>query len=88
MPCGQICKEIVDNQAAVVRQMSCMTHSILLSAVNDGPSPTPEMAAEFQQRAEALARCAAAIEVHVNTPVSHTPPPAVSGTNNPQGGAA
>lgn len=77
-----LCKEIIDNRASVIRQMDCMTTSIYLSEMAGGPQPTPEMAAEFQQRAEALARCAAAIEAHVNPPASHTPP-AVPGTDNP-----
>jgi len=81
MPCGQICKEIVDNQAAVVRQLQCMSNSLLLAASGDGPFPTPEMAKEFQQRSEALARCAAAIEAHVNPPHA-----ADKHTDNPSGG--
>lgn len=66
MPCGQICKEIIDNRSALIRQLDCMSTSILLASSGSGPYPTREMVDEFKQQAEKLAKIAARIESHVN----------------------
>jgi len=61
----QTCKEIIDNQAALVHQLTCMSNSILLAA-DRGQQPTAAMSTEFRAAADTLAKVSGRIEAYVN----------------------
>lgn len=53
MPCGQPCKELIDQWNALVMSGSCMVASVLLTAqTSDGPPP--ELAEAFRAQARDL----------------------------------
>lgn len=63
LPCA---KTIIDQRAAVVRAMDCMSNTILLGAPN-GSYPTDAMEDEFVKAASHLAEVATRIEKAVRT---------------------
>jgi len=58
MPCGQICKEILDGAAALVQSVTCMGNS--LNHLAAGPPPD-ELRKDFMDKARAAAESAQAI---------------------------
>lgn len=60
LPCA---KQILDQREALQQALGCMANSILLS--HDTTAPTQEMADEFQERCNELAKLAAKIQRHV-----------------------
>lgn len=61
MPCGDRCKQIIDQGAAVKRAINCMTNTVLLKHGGD-KGPSPAQAEAYRQAADALARICAEIE--------------------------
>jgi hypothetical protein len=56
-------KELIDQQAALERQLACTKNTILLNSTT--VQPTYEELEQFQGLAESLAKCAAAIEARI-----------------------
>lgn len=65
MPCGQICKEILDGGAAAHRSFSCMSNTIMLGGV-----PSQDASTKFLAAAEAYALAAQAVVASCHTPPS------------------
>ena len=61
LPCA---KQIIDNRNGLVQAMDCMTASILLN--HQTTAPTQEMADEFQEKCNEVAKLSAKIQRYVS----------------------
>jgi len=61
MPCGDRCKQIIDQGAAVKRAVNCMTNTVLLKHGGD-KGPTTAQAEAYRRASDELAHLCAEIE--------------------------
>lgn len=61
MPCGDRCKQIIDNGAAAKRAINCMTNTVLLKHLGD-KGPSADQVSRYRKAAEELALACSEIE--------------------------